>query len=65
MKPTLYLRWHEAEYKEETGPCAASFRAWPEVGPTAYVLQQWWTDGKTGEWRTITEGYGDGKPEGA
>lgn len=53
--PTMHLRWSSASDKEESGPCGTNLRAWPEMGTSGWVLQQWWTDGKTGEWRNVEE----------
>lgn len=61
--PTMNLQWFEADQKEESGPCAANLRGYPECGTTGYVLRQWWTDGKSGEWRNVETGWNNEPPK--
>ncbi len=62
-EPTFNLQWFEASNEEESGPCASNLRAHAECGKTGYVLRQWWTNGKTGQWRNIETAYNNEPPK--
>lgn len=57
MKPTCHPRWCIAGFEDESKPCAIMLRNHPEMGREGYTLKQWWTDGITGEWRTVEAAF--------
>ena len=61
--PTAHLRWRDADMDEESGPCGTNLRAWPEMGRSGWVLEQYWTNGKIGEWRSVEQGDGKEPPQ--
>jgi len=51
MNPTNHFRWFPAAKEYE--PFAVLPAKYAESDDRYFILQQWWTDGKTGEWRNI------------
>ncbi len=60
MTPSLYFRWTVFDEFGPPAPCAN------DNGMDGYgrcTLQQWFSDGKKGEWRNVPMAIGDDPPE--